>query len=303
MIEETKADDESFPEFAPEWADVFGEDDFGIFAECALGGVRFVWRWICPGRFMMGCDETDAHGFEWEKSPHWVVITQGFWMGETPVTQAQWQAVMGVNPSHFKGDELPVEMVSWHQCSEFASKLNQLFPELHARLPTEAQWEYACRAEKQTAFNDGSACTLPDGLDPALDKLGWFAANSDGKTHPVRQKAPNHFGLYDMHGNVWEWCADDWGMPYSERKSRKVVEDPFADSSKVSANRVMRGGSCGNVARHCRSACRNGNLPGFHWRYLGLRLAAGQNEPRAAEPQGAERPAGAGEAVAVPGGP
>jgi sulfatase modifying factor 1 len=285
------------PQFPPVWAEVFGEDDYGIFAECSLDGVRFVWRWICPGTFMMGSPEDEVGRYEREVQ-HKVTLTRGYWLGETPVTQEQWVAVMGENPSHFKSDErkqLPVEEVNWHDCQNFAAKLNEHFPGLHAALPTEAQWEYACRAGTETAFNDGSVCTVPDGKDPALDRLGWFRDNSEGKTHVVKGKAANAWGLYDMHGNVWEWCADDW---YDYDGEQNGVPDPRHNSTDDSAWRVLRGGSWVSHVRHCRCACRRRVDPGL-WHDQGLRLAAGQELGGGAAGRGA---LSAGEVVAVPGG-
>ena len=278
------SDSPIIPHFPPAWAEVFGEDDFGIFAECSVKDVRFVWRWITPGRFRMGSPEDEPGRWESEGPQHEVTISRGFWLGETPVTQAQWQAVMSTNPSRFKGDKRPVEQVNWHQCKDFASKLNEHLPGLHAALPSEAQWEYACRADTQSAFNDGSLCTKPEGDDPKLRELGWFDKNSEGKTQDVRQKKPNAWGLYDMHGNVWEWCADAWDeKAYAKRADGAV--DPHVDLADDSANRVVRGGSWGNRARNCRSAYRYWGDPGFVWLYRGLRLAAGQNGLQAAEPQ------------------
>jgi formylglycine-generating enzyme len=276
------------PYFPPVWAEVFGEDDGGIFAECSVKDVRFVWRWICPGRFKMGCDPEDEHGYDDEMPQHEIILTRGFWLGETPVTQAQWQAVMGKNPSHFKGDQRPVEQVTWPESRDFATKLNALLPGLHAALPTEAQWEYACRADTQSAYHDGSPCTEPSGKDPALDKLGWFDKNSDGQTHAVKEKeAPNAWGLHDMHGNVWEWCRDAWDADaYSKRG--KITLDPEPKDDDESAFRVVRGGSWFNQAQDCRAAFRYRRLPGDRFSFLGLRLAAGQ-EPAAAEPQKTER--------------
>ncbi|MFZ4763567.1 MAG: formylglycine-generating enzyme family protein [Roseimicrobium sp.] len=271
------------PHFPPVWAEVFGEDDCGIFAECSVKGVPFVWRWICPGRFRMGCDPEDERGYDDEKPQHDVVLTRGFWLGETPVTQAQWQAVMGDNPSQFQGAERPVEQVSWQDSRDFAAKLNALLPGLHAALPTEAQWEYACRAGTQSAFHDGSPCTEPDGKDLALDKLGWFDKNSGGETHDVKEKkVANAWGLYGMHGNVLEWCRDAWDTAaYSKRAG--LTLDPETKDDDDSADRVMRGGSWFDQAQYCRAACRFWLPPGARWYALGLRLAAGQ-EPRAAEP-------------------
>jgi hypothetical protein len=250
----------------------------------------------------MGCDPEDQHGFKDEKPQHEVTLTQGYWLGETPVTQAQWVAVMGENPSEFQGEhwkELPVEKVNWDDCRAFSARLNEHFPGLQAALPTEAQWEYACRSGKQTAFHDGSACTEPDGKDPALERLGWFEKNSESKTHPVKGKAANAWGLYDMHGNVWEWCADAWeDQAYATRLNGVV--DPFVDSASDRALRVLRGGSWGYHARRCRSACRSRDFPGNRWVYRGLRLAAGQELGGGAAGRGAPS---AGEAAAVPGGP
>ena len=276
-------------QFPPVWAEVFGEDDFGIFAECSVEGVRFVWRWICPGQFLMGCDPEDEHGYSREKPQHEVTLTEGFWLGETPVTQAQWKAVMGQNPSRFEGDLRPVEKVSWEESRDFALRLNERFAGLHATLPTEAQWEYACRAGTQTAFSDGSACTEPNGNDPALDRLGWFDGNSDNRTHDVKEKGrSNGWGLHDMHGNVWEWCADEWREDaYRSRQGRAV--DPEVSPDGESASRVVRGGSWFILARYCRAAYRSRIDPGDRGYVLGLRLAAGQ-EPGAVEPPGAERP-------------
>ena len=268
------------PLYAPDWAERFGEDEFGIFAEFSLQSSRFVWRWICPGQFQMGSPASENGSWNDEGPQHRVTISRGFWLGETPVTQAQWIAIMGDNPSRFKGDQRPVEQVTWHQCVAFVEKLNQLFPELQVALPTEAQWEYACRAGTQGAFHiDGSKCSQPDGTDPVLDLLGWFDKNSTRETHNVRQKAANDWGLYDIHGNVWEWCRDEM-RPYTNQAQRDPV-GPIEEG----AGRVLRGGSWGNRARLCRSAFRLASVPGYVWDGIGLRLSAGQEpDRRTAEP-------------------
>jgi formylglycine-generating enzyme required for sulfatase activity len=278
------------PRFAPSWAEVFGEDDLGIFAECTIGGVMFPWRWIPPGHFQMGSPGDEKGRFPEEGPRHWVRITRGFWMGETPVTQAQWKAVMGRNPSKFPGDDRPVEQVSWYHSLDFIRRLNEWIPGLGAALPSEAQWEYACRADTTGAFHDGSPCTEPRDMDPALDRLGWFSENSGGETHPVRQKRPNAWGLYDLHGNVWEWCRDamDEG---AYRKRSGTTEDPEI-IGESGARRAVRGGSSDYLAMYCRAAFRLWYIPRWVWFDLGLRLSAGQ-EPGAAEPPGAERPSAA----------
>jgi len=280
----------AFPAFPPLWAEVFGEDDHGIFAECSVQSVRFVWRWIPPGRFLMGSPPEEIGRWDDEGPQHPVTISCGFWLGETPVTQAQWVAVMEKNPSGFKGDEAgqrPVETVSWHDSVAFAQRLNEALPGLHGALPTEAQWEYACRAGTESAFHNGKPCTQPEGDDPALNELGWFNKNSEGQTHVVKEKLPNAWGLYDMHGNVWEWCHHGL-RTYTAEAQR----DP-GGTQEEGARRVLRGGSWYRRARSCRAACRSRGDPGVRSQFLGLRLAAGQ-EPEAAEPLGAERPLGKG---------
>ena len=301
----------AYPCFAPAWAEVFGEDDCGLFSECLVKGVRFVWRWIPPGRFLMGSPKDEPGRYDDEGPQHTVILTRGYWLGEAPVTQGQWQAVMGKNPSHFQGPaELPVESVTWPECVEFAGRLNDLVPGLGAALPTEAQWEHACRAGSQTPLyktrrTTGEITIRGERNAPELDAIAWYGGNSGNElevtngehstgwsekqyphtkagTHRVKGKEPNAWGLYDMLGNVWEWCADEWsGYPAEPQR------DPYV-SGTAEAGRVVRGGSWVNDARSCRSACRDWGGPDDRWLNLGLRLAAGQ-EPRAAEPPGAER--------------
>lgn len=265
----------------PAWASRLWADDLGLAAEFTVGSVPFVLRWIPPGRFKMGSPEGEAGRLFHEGPRHSVTISRGFWLGETPVTQEQWTALMGENPSHFKGPAgLPVEQVSWHDSTAVAQRLNEAIPGLHAALPTEAQWEYACRAGTESAFNDGSDCTKPTGKDPALDRLGCFDDNSDGKTHGVKSKpeSANAWGLFDVDGNVWEWGLD--GM---RTYTKKDQGDPVGTMEK-SASRVVRGGSRCDDAGLCRAAYRYRCDPGSRWYYRGLRLAAGQ------EPGAAERP-------------
>ena len=275
------------PPFPPAWAEVFGEDDAGVFAEFVSKEVRFVWRWIPPGWFRMGSPEDEAGRWDAEGPAHEVTISRGFWLGETPVTQAQWLALRAENPSHFKGDDRPVERVMWPECVAFAAELNSAVPELAAGLPSEAQWEYACRAGTTGAFHDGSPCTVPEGKDPALDRLCWFDQNSDGETHPVKQKLANDWGLHDLHGNVWEWCRDAWETNAYVARAGGVTDPECADSN-IQARRVVRGGSWGLQARSCRAAIRYGWRPGNRNVFQGFRLAAGL-ELQAAVPPGAER--------------
>jgi formylglycine-generating enzyme required for sulfatase activity len=176
---------------------------------------------IRPGKFMMGE----------EKDPHEVTISKPFYLGVTVLTQAQYEAVIGTNPSQFKGPTNPVEQVSWNDAAEFCKKLSEKARRA-VRLPTEAEWEYACRAGNPGAFCFGDA-------ESELEQYAWYAKNSGGKTQPVGQKKPNQWGLYDMHGNVWEWCQD-WKGQY--RKG--PITDPTGPEK--GASRVLRAGSWGN---------------------------------------------------------
>jgi formylglycine-generating enzyme required for sulfatase activity len=211
---------------------------------------------ISAGRFAMG----STNGGSDERPVTQVEITRAFWLGKTEVTQAQWEAVMGSNPSRFKGADRPVEQVSYDDALEFCRKLTareraagRLPSGYEYTLPTEAQWEYACRAGT-TGDYAGS-----------LDSMGWYGDNSGRQTHSVGQKQANAWGLYDMHGNVWEWCLD-W---YAGSLPGGTVRDPSGPSS--GSFRVIRGGSWNDAASRCRSANRNHFVPGFF--NLGFRLA------------------------------
>ncbi len=191
---------------------------------------------------------------------HQVTLTKDFYMARYLVTQALWQAVMGNNPSHFKGENHPVDHVSWEDSQEFITKLNERIGENLYRLPTEAEWEYACRS--------GSSGTYCFGDDESLlGEYVWYRNNSDQKTHAVGKKKPNALGLYDMHGNVWEWCQD-----WYEDSSQGSGIDPVGPSSGTL--RVFRGGCWYDVAWHCRSAYRGRDDPGSHGKIIGFRLAA-----------------------------
>jgi formylglycine-generating enzyme required for sulfatase activity len=200
-----------------------------------------------------------------------VVLTRGFHIQTTPVTQAQWKAMMGKNPSGFqdRSDDLPVERVSWYQCQEFIKKLNSSGDFIY-RLPTEAEWEYACRSGSVTPFANGDIVELFCTHDPNLNAIGWYCGNSARKTHSVGQKSPNTWGLYDMHGNVCEWC-EDWYAEYPSTSQK----DPRGPSS--GQGRVIRGGSWFSNAKNCRSAARLWWAPNSASDFIGFRLV---REPR-----------------------
>jgi formylglycine-generating enzyme required for sulfatase activity len=212
---------------------------------------------IPAGEFLMGSSNGDRD----ERPAHRVRISRGFEMGKYEVTQAQWEAVMGSNSSHFKGPNLPVENVSWDEVQDFIQRLNGLSQRYTFRLPTEAEWEYACRAGT-TGDYAGS-----------LDAMAWYGANSGNRTHPVGQKQPNAWGLYDMHGNVWEWCQDWYGSNYYEQSPGTDPQGPSSGSG-----RVVRGGSWGDSAAFCGSVARHyDRSPGIRYRiyrfsFLGFRL-------------------------------
>lgn len=211
---------------------------------------------IPAGSFTMGSASSEVDRSSDERQVE-VSLSQPFWLAKTEVTQAQWEAVMGSNPSEFKGPNLPVENVSWEDAQAYLTKLNEkgVLPDgWKFALPTEAQWEYACRAGEKGPYSGGT-----------LDEVGWYGDNSGNQTHEVGQKKPNAWGLHDMHGNVWEWCAD-W---YED--TLKGGTDPAGPSSGVS--RVYRGGSWSDVASRCRAAIRNRFDPGFRAYNLGFRPA------------------------------
>lgn len=219
-------------------------------------GLQLVW--IRPGEFQMG----RASGADDDERPVTQVrLTAGFWMGRTEVTQRQWTAVMGSNPSYRKNDDLPVETVSWTDAVEFCRKLTDReraagrLPEGFAyTLPTEAQWEFACRAGTPGDFAGGP-----------LDMLGWYGVNSGGQTRAPGLKRANPWGLVDMHGNVWEWCLDRYG-----NYPGGTVTDP--SGAAAGPYRVYRGGSWRGFEAYARSANRSGNPPAYRANDVGFRV-------------------------------
>ena len=209
------------------------------------------------GTFMMGATPEMKDLWGNEKPTHQVTITNDYYIGKYEVTQALWQAVMGNNPSCFKGDNLPVEEVSWDDCQEFISKLNGITGKKF-RLPTEAEWEYAARGgKKNRGYQYSGSNNLSD--------MAWYKNNSGSKTHAVGSKQANELGIYDMSGNVYEWCQDRFGF----YDSSSQVNPTGANSG---SSRVLRGGGWYFDAGYCRSSCRFNFTPGIRFCYLGLRL-------------------------------
>lgn len=221
------------------------------------GGVKMEFVLICPGSFMMGSNS----GASDEKPVHEVAINKAFYLGKYEVTQEQWQTVMGGNPSGFKGAKNPVDGVSWEDCLDFLAKLQVKLSGMKASLPGEAQWEYACRAGSKGEYCCGDS-------EAGLGEYAWYDKNSGNTTHPVGEKKPNAWGFYDMHGNVWEWCADWYDGGYY---SNSPAQDPTGPSS--GAVRVFRGGSWLSFAGICRSAIRIGITPSYRFTNYGFRVA------------------------------
>jgi len=239
-------------------------DGSGVKAECrvtvgaaeqtyTVNGVSFNMIPVAGGTFQMG----STTGASFNQPVHQVTLSS-FSIGETEVTQELWQAVMGSNPSNFKGNKLPVEQVSWNDCQTFITKLNQLTGRTF-RLPTEAEWEYAARGGNQSKGYIYSGSNT-------IGNVAWYMDNSGSSTHPVATKAPNELGIYDMSGNVSEWCQD-WEGDYSSG----IQTNPTGPSS--GSNRMRRGGSWVNFAAMCRVASRDFYLPKFSVSSIGLRLA------------------------------
>ena len=231
---------------------------------------------IEAGSFTMGCtSEQDTDCYDHEKPAHKVTLTKDYYLGKYPVTQAQWRAVMGSNPSHFKSflftncSDHPVERVSWNDIQEFLAKLNQQAgtkgTSKHYRLPTEAEWEYAARGGNKSKGYKYTGAKGTGSND--IDEVAWYDDNSGSKTHPVGQKAPNELGFYDMSGNVDEWCSDWYGEDYY---SGSPETDPKGSSS--GRDRVLRGGSWSLHAMGCRVSSRNYDYPGRRLNGYGFRL-------------------------------
>ena len=221
-----------------------------------VGGVSFTMVYVPGGTFTMGATSEQGSDADNDEKPTHSVTLSGYHIGQTEVTQALWKAVMGSNPSEFKGDSRPVENVSWNDCQTFISRLNAKTGK-NFRLPTEAEWEYAARG----GHSGGSKYAGSDNIN----SVAWYDYNSGDETHNVATKSPNSLGIYDMSGNVWEWCQD-WYGNYSS-SSQTNPKGPSSDD-----HRVNRGGGWYGLARDCRVSNRGLNTPSFSINGLGLRL-------------------------------
>lgn len=287
----------------PPWASAIGRDKFGLWAEIEIKDVTHRLRWIPPGRFWMGSPETEQGRWDDEGPRHVVTLTEGYWLGETPCTQALWTAVMDRNPSRFQTPDRPVERVSWEDCQRFLARMNVGSEERERwSLPSEVQWEFACRAGTETSTYAGELEILGTCNGPLLDDIAWYGGNSgrdydlkkgeDSSKWPEKQyphakagsrrvktKLPNAWGLYDMLGNVWEWCEDWWANRYES--------DPGFDPTgpAMGSVRVIRGGSWPDNASYVRAAARFGYSPDSRSDFLGFRLARGQHPAPASQVQ------------------
>ncbi len=256
----------------PDWADGFGVDGYGLFSEFSIEGITQRLRWIPPGRFLMGSPDGEPKRNS-DETQHEVTLTEGFWLADTACTQALWEAVMGQNPSRIKGIERPVERVNWDEVQTFIERLNQRKPGLDLCLPSEAQWEYACRAGATTPFHFGANITPKQvnyrGTHPYHD-----GAKGEFRETTVEVKAlpANAWGLYQMHGNVFEWCRDWYGEHPAE-----PVRDP--EGPEAGDARVLRGGAWISNGQSCRSAFRSYGTPDGRTRVIGFRLARGRTGP------------------------
>ena len=234
-----------------------------VHIETLPNGTSFEMIYVEGGVFDMGSVYETA--YKWEKPVHKVKLTD-FWLCKYLVTQSLWKAIMGLenNPSFFKGDLRPVEMVSWDDCQDFLKKLNTLTHKTY-RLPTEAEWEYAAKGGiiKENGLFSGS---------DKLEEVGWYNENSDGETKDVRLRSPNALGFYDMSGNVWEWCQDWYSHEYYEKCfDLELVKNPKGPEN--GDGRVIRGGSWHGSRQYCRISDRSTRLPGNQVINLGFRIA------------------------------
>jgi formylglycine-generating enzyme len=255
--------------FPPGWAGEWGYDTLGYWAVLMRYDNSHVFRWIPPEQFMMGSPDNEP-ARENDEVQHEVTLTHGFWLAETACTQTLWVAVMGENPSAFKGYDRPVDSVSWEDTQTFLKKLNEMVPDAGFGLPTEAEWEYACRAGTTTPFSFGGNITTDQvNFNGKYPYANGPKGKGRGATVPVKCLPPNPWGLYEMHGNIWEWCSDWYEAEYD---CNNTVNPEGPDSGD---DRVLRGGGWITSGRNCRSASRFARHPASRNRNIGFRLSRG----------------------------
>jgi len=247
----------------PAWADDWGHDPLGLWVSIRIPGTEITqrFRWCPAGDFMMGSGDTDPQAYGDEKPRHRVSFATGFWMADTTCAEALWAAVMGDPPGHTWGPAFPITNVNWNQAQDFIRKLRNRLPGLPLALPSEAEWEYACRAGTETPYSFGTRIT----------KKQVRYGDQQGPV-PVGSLPPNPWGLHEMHGNVDEWCEDDWRDNHRDAPPDGA---PRRDAGERAgdAGRVIRGGAWLFVARDVRSAYRLGDRPEHRNRNLGFRFA------------------------------
>jgi formylglycine-generating enzyme required for sulfatase activity len=250
-----------------------------VWAEIAFSnsiGMQFVRS--PAGTFLMGSPPAEA-GRDSDENRHPVTITKEFYLAVTETSQEQFQTIMGYNPSAYKnfGADYPVEQVSWDECQVFIQKLNQKENTQTYRLPTEAEWEYACRTGTDTAFSSGEIKGIGCKLYKALDSVAWYCGNSDFLPHKTGQKKANPWGLFDMHGNVQEWCLDRCERMSIWSRPKGVITDTYIENaidplSQKGEMRIFRGGSWNQSSKYARSADRSCFKPVAKRNYLGFRI-------------------------------
>lgn len=222
-------------------------------------GVSFTMIGVQGGTFRMGCSKREDSNADSDESPTHSVTLDSYYIGETEVTQELWEAVMDYNPSEFQYDnQLPVEFVSWEDCKEFIRRLNNI-TQKEFRFPSEAEWEYAARGGHR-------AISATYAGSNSISAVGWYKGNSNGITHPVKSKSPNTLGIYDMSGNLWEWCQD-WQGPYSSSAANNPTGPDYGSS------KILRGGAWNGGPKNCRLSNRDGRTTDYASNRLGLRLA------------------------------
>jgi len=257
------------PIFPQNWASDWGEDEYGLWMALNYKDVEVIFRWLLPCEFLMGSPKNEKQRFDKEKQ-HLVRLTRGYWLAETTVTQALWEVVIENNPSRFKGQNHPVDSVSWLDCEKFINKFSSLHLDLTVRLPTEAEWENACRAGTTTPFSFGENINFQQ-----VNYNGKFPYNNAKKglyrekTVEVKSLPANAWGLHEMHGNVWEWCQDWFG----EYPKQALIID--SKEQETGNSRVLRGGSWLYDGKNCRCATRSRYEPNSALSSFGFRLSLG----------------------------